>query len=65
MIRAQAQEITGRIEHGLREGSCRLPLTGDLPDVLTKAGEVIDGHTLRYLHDLTVQLVGIEIRVRN
>lgn len=61
-IRAQAQEITGRIEHGLREGSRRMILTRDLPDVLTGPAEVIDARTLRYIDtDLTVRLVGIDI----
>lgn len=48
-IQAQAQELTGRIEHGLREGSRRMVLTRDLPDVLTGAAEVLDGRTLRYV----------------
>lgn len=47
MIHAQAQALTGRIEHGLRESSRRMVLTRDLPETLTGAAEVLNGRTLR------------------
>lgn len=56
-IQSQLQEFTGRIEHGLREGSRRMLLTHDLADVLIGTAEVLDGRTLRYVDtDLIVQL---------